>query len=418
MRVVLGKDNTRSSRRGISGVRLLVSAMVPILCLFIQYPGVFNTLGLTIALILSVYCLITQPEIPICRPFALFLLFYLARLFVNFFSPHGSFSQENIMNYLVIAAVGGCALILAGFVDQDIMFQVWRFIGICVFIAIVYQSIQINVLGQPAHLIKLLPVRLRMQVWYQATARPAAFFTEPAVLSAYMSPLLHMSLYRRKFFFAALVTVTILLSTSTLGILTVAILWLHFIVANRNLTPLTRTLLLIVSVTLAVTVMSLPIFSSTFAKLIQEIEGTNNSYMRTMMGYDYFRQLTVPEQIFGIFEPNIRRLLLSGRISIPYFLALDQYNYVNSIQQLLLTCGLLGVFALFWAYYHMLRTGSHQLRGYVFLQIILMFGGRMFFNSLSLIPFLFMLSLCDHSSQYVLRLRHRHYRVAPRETRL
>ena len=210
-----------------------------------------------------------------------------------------------------------------------------------------------------------------------------------------------------------LVSVTILLSTSTLGILTVAILWLHFLIANRKLTPLIRTMLLIVSIVLAVMVINSPIFSSVFAKLTLEIEGTNNSYMRTMMGYDYYRQLTLPEQVFGIFEPSIRHLLLTGRIAIPVFLKRGQYGYVNSIQQLLITCGILGIIPLFRAYYHMLRTGSTQLRGYVLLQIILMFGSRLFFNSLSLVPFVFMLSMCDRSCLRTLCLRYGHYNTTP-----
>lgn len=99
----------------------------------------------------------------------------------------------------------------------------------------------------------------------------------------------------------------------------------------------------IILVIIALIVISLPLFTNTFSKLMTELDGTANSYVRLQFGYQTFNELGFWNKLIGIWEQSVEELRLSGRI---YVQVINKgiYNYVNSIQSILIYTGILGIF--------------------------------------------------------------------------
>ena len=144
----------------------------------------------------------------------------------------------------------------------------------------------------------------------------------------------------------------------------------------------------------ALIVINLPLFTNTFSKLMTELDGTANSYVRLQFGYQTFNELGFYNKLIGIWDQSVEALRLSGRI---YVQVINRgiYNYVNSIQAILIYTGIIGTFLWSWLLIKMICDIQKDYLPYLILQIILMFCSSVFYNPISLIPYIFMLSLME-----------------------
>lgn len=386
---------------------MVVSFFVPIIGLYCQYSLFINTIGLTLAFIISIFLILKSGMIWLNKPFAFFSIFYIIRLGINFFGPYAVFSQKTLVDWLVIIIVSFCSLELARYIDQDVLFKVWNVIGYILILIILYQSFQCYVLGTPVSIVKIGPVSSTDYVWNTVSLRPSACFTEPAMYAIYMAPLLHMNIYRKKYFQAVMISVSLILSTSTIGIISVVVLFGADIILNKDISKRKKIVLTFLVIAGGFLAINATAFSTAFTKISNEMSGTSNSYVRVQWGYNTFSQLNWGEKIFGIMDQSIESLRLSGRID-PVVINKKMYSYANTFQIVLITSGFIGVVLWGITHFKLFNAGDYRLKIFLVLQIVLMFGSKCFFSSIALIPYIYMFSLIDDKYYSSINLMKRH----------
>lgn len=372
----------------------LCSVSVPIIALYCQYSVGKISLGLIIASLISVVCLIKKNSLKIYIPFVYFSGFYIIRRMMNFWGPYGKFTAKTIYDIGIIILVAVSIIIISSFINEDILYKTWFIAGIFVSLLVIIQAIKCNIMKQLISPVLIGPVDFSVDNWKLLTNRPMACFSEPTMVSIFLSPILFMSLKRNKITSAAFFSIVILLTTSTIGIVDVLIIWGLFYILKREISMGKKIILGIILVIIALIVISLPLFTNTFSKLMTELDGTANSYVRLQFGYQTFNELGFWNKLIGIWEQSVEELRLSGRI---YVQVINKgiYNYVNSIQSILIYTGILGIFLWIGLLIKMIRDIQKEYLPYLILQIILMFCSSVFYNPISLIPYIFMLSLME-----------------------
>lgn len=372
----------------------LCSVGVPIIALYCQYSIGGISLGLIIASIISLVCLIEKNNIKIYTPFLYFSIFYIIRRIINFGGPYGEVTAKTVYDIGIIILVAASIIIISSFINEDILYKMWFITGIFVSILVIFQAIKCNIMNQLISPVLIGPIDSSVENWKLLTNRPMACFSEPTMVSIFLSPILIMSLKRKQITIASFFSIVILLTTSTIGIVDVLIIWGLFFILKREISMAKKIVLGVILIISALIVINLPLFTNTFSKLMTELDGTANSYVRLQFGYQTFNELGFYNKLIGIWDQSVEALRLSGRI---YVQVINRgiYNYVNSIQAILIYTGIIGTFLWSWLLIKMICDIQKDYLPYLILQIILMFCSSVFYNPISLIPYIFMLSLME-----------------------
>lgn len=392
--------------------RRFVSLVIPIAALLIQYPYGIGSVGMTMALIVAGFCILSsvdatpgEGEIQRINPFFMFSIFYLLRMLINlllYMGSSASIERAPIMTFLQKVAIAVIVLVLSNYIDEERLYKTWSVLGVFVVIGLVYHAILLYVLGRTVSIIPLLPLpgdsyiaEGRLSDWHRLVDRPIAFFTESEVTAFFLAPVLHFSITRKKYALAMMWSAAILLSTSTIGIITVAVLWLGALLLNQGMGMRGKLFIGVFCVALCAMLLFMPIFGSAFNKLISEINGTNgyNAYIRVWMGYDVFNQLTFSEKLFGCTDISTTALMHSGRVAIPSLLGTWLYGFVNMVQELLITTGYLGTALYAALFVSLYRRISAANKPFLLLEIAIMFGTKRFFNAFYIITYILILGM-------------------------
>lgn len=183
-------------------------------------------------------------------------------------------------------------------------------------------------------------------------------FSEPSHYAAYLIPLLAILLFdnekklQEKWKLPVLISITMVISTSGVGILLGAATWGMYFAFNYSTTK-NRLILLPFIVMAAATIFSLLImyseqFSITVSNLfsvqdqVRFATGSKADY-RIYRGFSMYLQLPVLNKLFGVGFANMNDFAISHNIGTIYDIATSQtVEYYNGISQILLYSGLVG----------------------------------------------------------------------------
>ena len=248
-----------------------------------------------------------------------------------------------------------------GIIDRKLFIKVYCYAAIIASFAILLQYFFHYVLHKNLYLLigqlKLSPSNLqsfadyknKYDLMYLYNFRPTSFFLEPAHFAAYASPSIYILLNKNKkiknILFAIIVSLSVILSTSGIGIVATMIIWAYYLLKNNENQKLKVITILVFGIFIAVFVNN-SIFDKS-AERIRDINKDSESSInyRLLKGYKMYPKMQLYEQIFGIglggYESYVRALGDETE--------LDSNEYMNSVSYILVSTGLIG-FIIFCIY--------------------------------------------------------------------
>lgn len=370
----------------------ICSVLVPIICLYWGYDGPIRTLGLTISTAVVLLCLFVERKVLVYKPFLLFSLFYIGRRLISFLIT-GDFSASAISDFFLIVIVALSIIIMSAHINKDILYKVWFVLGILVACMVLYQAFVCYVLDQRVVPFIIGPLNDTSGNWSIGSYRPSACFSEPTVVVLFLAPLIAMALTKQRYLVGVFFSLITLLTTSTNGIISIVILWGFYFLLKSDFSKLKKIILSILMLLCAAILINLPIFADTFSKLMHELTGSSsNLYVRMIFGYDTYKQMGLCGKIFGTGYNSVRDLRLSGGINLGSVSDVSLYSYLNSIQCVLIYSGIIGLILWIKTLISMYKDVEQDYKSFLILAIVLMFCTGTFYNAVSLLVYLFLIS--------------------------
>lgn len=227
---------------------------------------------------------------------------------------------------------------------------------------------------------------------YEIIFRPTSIFPEPAALAQYLSPLLILILFTRiagkwRILTAIFISVSMILSTSTNGIVLSAIIWGIFLfsrnyggIDNKQIAVFLVPVVTLSIIFLFMTLLSAnnPISDYTNQQLndLFTMNTSSSAYLRILRGFDIYRQLDILEEIFGIGLGTYRSYYAMGSIYV-----LDgEVEYMSSLSYLLVCTGIFGFLNFIYSlFYNAKKRGMASKLLSIWL--IIVFASSSLFNS-------------------------------------
>ena len=370
-------------QRGIS-LTDLISFCMPFSFFLMQYRSLIGTVNLTVSIAFAVLCILVNKKTRLNGPFMAYTLFLVLRTAMTYFSVDtviiGQF-MNLIVQYLLCAV---SVLIISQSIDIKKLYKSWSIVAVIVCAAVIWQSIQIYVFRRTVLPIKLLPFS-DSAGWTTQSPRPVAFFTEPAVIVAILTPVIFLGILYKQLKFALFLSFCALLTSSTTAIVAVAVLWGTHIYTGgySNKRKMQFTLLMVLA---SVVVMILPVFQTTTEKLLHEISGeSSNAFGRAVSGWLVYQHLDLSSQIFGIPHYDISAYLHQHAEYHAYLSQIRTASgaayFFNTAQRIFLTTGLSGAFLYLFMLFRVFKLMPVVYRPYLIYVIIIMFFASNFYMS-------------------------------------
>lgn len=227
---------------------------------------------------------------------------------------------------------------------------------------------------------------------YEIIFRPTSIFPEPAAFAQYMAPLLVLTLFtsvgkKRRLMLAAFISLVMVLSTSTNGIVFSICTWIiYFIYCNyrsvkRNnvLTFLFPLIIFGVVFFFFVLLTDDNAISNYTARQFNDIFNMNTSasgYLRVLRGFDIYSQLNILEEIFGIGMGTYQSYYAMGSIYV-----LDgEVEYMSSLSYLFVSTGIIGFLLFIYALFYN-SIGKGICSKILAMWVVLVFTSSSVFNS-------------------------------------
>ena len=185
--------------------------------------------------------------------------------------------------------------------------------------------------------------------------RPASFFPEPAAYCQYMIMPLFISLVDRKFLASFAIIITMLLSTSTTGVV-LSFLILGVFLLTQRISAKWKILIIVVAIGIGIALTRASIFENTMSK-VERTELSENE--RTSIGFTVLPQLSVQDFLFGISYQSISDMYNAGQLKIESFTFYDERGnsmvFVPTFWNMLFIYGIFGLVIYLSVYYHLFR---------------------------------------------------------------
>jgi hypothetical protein len=264
------------NKKAFSRNESIWSFFLPIAFLLVQYGYGLGNIMLTYCIFFAGYCVLKYSEFQVFRPLSIYTLWYIIILLCTVLVFGHVAGRPFRYRLIQILASGYCVAIIAKHLDKESLYRCWKVIGLLVCAVIVYQFFQIFFLHHSVLPIRLLPVRseelLRNDNWTTLSNRPVAFFTEPAMVASFLTPVLFFAQQKKDWVLSIIFSVAMLLSGSTTGVITLAILWGVFFVGNRYSVAY-RLFLILLMVAAVVAFTNLSYFNDSLEKINFELSG-------------------------------------------------------------------------------------------------------------------------------------------------
>ena len=312
-------------------------------------------------------------------PFVIFVGYTILRdIFHMFFSVSVPVSSQ--LNRLVESTVLYLLIFIccSHGVDENILFRWWKIAGVIFGVGMLYHVFQLLVLGQNIRPLSIIPgydIAHDANVDYD---RPCSFFSEPAAYILSMMPLLFLALKRRDFLWSALATFLIVVSTSTVGVLLSAVLWVTFILLEKKSAKATF-LYLSFAVIFVVLFFNLSIFATGLEKTQAVYNGESTWGSRVEGPFQIIAIMPGEHLPLGsaILDPTeFVRINISkfSTTSTPYLYVRDGRTiFLNTVALLIYRYGIVGL-GLFWLTFVGKLSRKSECRLYAIMLIVAVFG--------------------------------------------
>lgn len=183
-------------------------------------------------------------------------------------------------------------------------------------------------------------------------------FSEPSHYAAYLTPLLFMELFntkkifKEKWFISTVISITMILSTSGIGIVLCCITWLFYFIFEFSTVKNRLLLLPILFIFGLLLFIFLLIYNDQFYITISNLffvtdksrfAGGSKADFRIYRGFASYFKLPLLNKIFGVGFANMNNFALSHNINTIYDIsAAENIEYYNGISQILLYTGFFG----------------------------------------------------------------------------
>lgn len=398
------------------------SFFLPFAFLLVQYGYGLGNIMLTYCILFTGYCLLKYSEFPRFKPLSLYTIWYVLILFGTVFIFGHSANLGYWFRLIQILVSGYCVTIIAKHLDKESLYRCWKVLGLIVCAVVAFQFFQIYVLHQAVLPIKLLPVRseelLRLENWTKLSERPVAFFTEPAMVVAFLTPVLLFAQQKKEWFVSIIVSAAILLSGSTSGVIALAIMWGGSLFSYK-LSRTTRFFLILLFVASVFVFLNSSIFVSSVDKINYELSGeSSNMAARTLRGWWVYSVLDIRSQLFGISDYDITSFVYGNASEFTWQTRYEDSFYLNTAQRILIQTGVVGALIYLWMLVKVWLNTSKLVRPYLAVVIVSMFFASNFFNSgMFVMQFIVLLSylktfennsvmLMNKKTSYVQRINH------------
>ncbi len=210
-------------------LKYLLFALYPVLAIYIILPGI--TLGNLVLLLFFIYKLLTARKVTIDTELIVAMIFFICsnlfQIIIN--------RDVNVTLVLHNTFAMGLFLIVTLSMtmdpDDDLsrLYKYLKIVSVICAIGLFFQHAVWNMFDTKILLFIPGIERIAYQDLNATIFRPGGFFTEPSHFAIYLLPLFALSLIKKDYFFSAFVLITIIFSTSSLGIITavLVVLW-HF----------------------------------------------------------------------------------------------------------------------------------------------------------------------------------------------
>lgn len=361
----------------------IIEIFIPGFYILNQYKIGNVSLGLISMIMVIMWTVFKTHRLSVSSPLLALFAFMLVHDFVKAFvaSPNIFTWIERMIYLLFLSSI-------IKNVNKDNLYKVWKFVGIIAIIGLFYQSYQVYILEQPVSMIKLIPFGTSESANYlHEYMRPHSFFLEPAAYSTWILPLLYMVMERRKFILAIVISISVMLSTSSTGLIMVGIVWLYFSILNVNENGNRKSGFILVSILIIGigAFSSLGIFDASLEKITNiSLDNTSNS-TRLILGFQLFSQTPIEYKLLGIPFGSVEAYLRSGAVNLGMYglsLSTSYLGFVNAIGNCLLMYGIFGAFFYLRLFYKYFLRADKSLKCYVLLCFLAIFGQSVFWNSL------------------------------------
>ena len=263
--------------------------------------------------------------------------------------------------------------------DEGILFRWWKIAGVIFGVGMLYHVFQLFVLGQEVYPISVIPGYDIAHVAGETSLRPTSFFSEPAAYVVSMMPLLFLSLKRKSLKWSALSTFLIVVSTSTVGVILSAVLWMVFILSEKK--SLRISVLYTSFVVLFVALfLYLPVFSDTLQKLEDVSAGESTWGSRVKGPFQMIAAMNWGELPFGTdildFKEFVFRNLDKIPVqSVPYQRVMSGDDaFFNTIALIIFRYGIVGLFLYLRMFKGKLFNRRSEFNMYAIMMIVASFG--------------------------------------------
>jgi hypothetical protein len=371
----------------------VVEVVLPIFPILLPYNYGLSSVGMLLIFSIAVGYLFVSGRLYINKWLLLLGSFILLHhLVLMLFLDEVPYYMINnlIVSFIILLII----FILCGHINEVGLYRVWKLIGIFVMLGLFYHAICVYWLGINVKPIRILPMPFEgSQLWLHELPRPSSFFTEPAAFATYMMPLLFMALRNREFIFSVVITLSIILSTSSSGILLAVLMWLY-LAFNSNANNRYKFMMLFLIFFIIIAINYVPMFEYSLNKITNtEI----NDNIRLVRGYEIYLMLPDYEKIFGIVAPNLHDYLIEGKVWLPWmsYTRDSLLGYTNTISSVFIHYGIIGGFIFLLLFYKMFKNEDKSCRGYLLIMFVSIFGQSIFFDGYFLLQFIFYYGICN-----------------------
>lgn len=366
----------------------IIEIIIPLLYICSPYNIAGISLPVILILVSMVYLWLTGNRIHAYRPLLIFFLFMLLHDLIKMVIV-----PINIGLWLerIVYMVFLCTI--AGKVEYEKLYKTWSFFGFFAVLGLFYQSVQVYLFHTPVKMINLFPF-LSTVAENNALAylRPHSFFLEPASYVVWVIPLICMMLDKAKMIPAIIITISVLLSTSSTGIVMVAVIWgcYAFSLKGDTSKPVRRMFILAGILLIVGIFFSMDIFSSGIDKLMNiSIERATNS-VRLTLGYKLWWAAPLLYKILGIPYANVESYLRYGGVNLSEYhlnLNISYLGYVNGIGNCMLMYGAIGLFLYLRLFWKVWQDLDKRLKIYFITCVLSILGQSCFWNTIFVMQF-------------------------------
>lgn len=353
-----------------------IDYFLPVFYVLAFYDMKISSLGIIIMYIHTFYRVLINGRRAIMIPKWLFLLdIYILITQFFIFEVYGGMNSSRLFNILTAILMLIVLVFNLDILNKKVFLRNYICIAMIASFLIIIQNIQINIFNQEVHQIMLLPMEVSDE-WYSVGIRPTSIFPEPQVYATYILPLVIILLEKKEKALVVFFSLSICLSTSSLGILALLFIFLYYFCLN-DLKIRKKAFILLGLILVIFIMLKIPFFNYSMNKIL-ETDFTNN--VRLTRGFNVFTKLDLPQMIFGIGYNNFGYFLDQNYLIMNDTISHVMKNpaYITSIYETLVYFGLIGfgIYGIFFISF----LKQKKFRVLILLLFVLSFAQTILFN--------------------------------------